>query len=81
MSSYKVEAKSYPYTDLDWPLGLQKIEAPRISTQLAREGSKVLIPTHRPSLPPGVISGTHICHSLSTLQGHSVAGRLKSMKK
>jgi hypothetical protein len=30
--------------------------------------------------PPGYISGTHFCHRLSRTQGHSVAGRIKSIK-
>jgi hypothetical protein len=44
--------KSYPITGLDRPLGLQEVEAPRISRQSALEGGKVVSPTHRPSLPP-----------------------------
>ena len=30
--------------------------------------------------PPGNIPGTHFCYSLSEPQGHSVAGRIMSMK-
>jgi hypothetical protein len=37
---------------LYWPLGLQKVEAPRISRQLALQGGKVVSPTHRRPLPP-----------------------------
>jgi hypothetical protein len=33
----------------------------RISRQSAYEGGKVVSPTHRPSLPPGRIPGTHFC--------------------
>jgi hypothetical protein len=33
----------------------------RISRQSAHEGGKVVSPTHRPSLPPGRIPGTHFC--------------------
>jgi len=33
----------------------------QISRQSAHEGGKVVSPTHRPSLPPGNISGTHFC--------------------
>jgi len=39
------------YTDLDRPLGLQVVEAPRISSQLAHESGKVVSQTHRPPLP------------------------------
>jgi hypothetical protein len=43
------------------PLGLQKVEAPRISRQSAHKCGKVVSPTHRPPLPPGNIPGTHFC--------------------
>ena len=37
--------QSYPSTDLDWPLRLQEVEAPKISRQSAHEGRKVVNPT------------------------------------
>jgi hypothetical protein len=37
-------------------------------------------PTHRPSLPPGRISGTHFCWRLSRPQGRSATGRIKSLE-
>jgi hypothetical protein len=43
---------SYPITGLDRPLGLQEVEAPRISRQSAHEGGKVVRPKQRPPLPP-----------------------------
>ena len=46
-----VKVKSYPCADLDRPIGVQDVEAPRISRQSAR-GGKAVSPTHRPSLPP-----------------------------
>jgi hypothetical protein len=33
---------------MDRPLGLQEVEAPRISIQLAHEGGKVVSPKHQP---------------------------------
>jgi len=36
-------------------------------------------PIHRPPLPTGNISGTHICWGLSRFHGHSAAGRIRSM--
>jgi len=44
----KVKGYSYPNTGLNRPLGLQKIEAPGISRQSARDGGKVVSPTHQP---------------------------------
>jgi hypothetical protein len=41
------------YTGLDRPLGLQEVEAPRVSRQSAHEGGKIVVShTHRPLLPP-----------------------------
>jgi hypothetical protein len=42
---------SYPITGLDKTLGLQEVEAPRISRQSAHEGGKFVSPTYRPRLP------------------------------
>jgi hypothetical protein len=33
----------------------------QISRQSAHERSKVVSPTHRPPLPPGIIPGAHFC--------------------
>ena len=44
--------KSYPCADLDRPRALQKVEAPRIFSQSAHEGDKIVSTTHRPPLPP-----------------------------
>jgi len=41
----KRSEQSYHITDMDRPLGLQDVEAPRISRQSAQEGGKVS-PTH-----------------------------------
>ena len=46
-----VWSKSCPITGLDKPLGLQEVEAPRISRQSAHEGGNFVSPTHRPPLP------------------------------
>jgi len=51
-----------------------------MSRQSAHEGGKIVSPTHQPPLPPGNIPGTHFCWRLSRPQGHSAAGRIRSMK-
>jgi hypothetical protein len=75
-----LQKQSYTITRLDRPLGFQKAEAPRISTQSPRYGGKVVSPTHRPPLPPGMIPGTYFCYRLSRPQGPSAAGRTESIK-
>jgi hypothetical protein len=52
--------KSYPYTGLYMPLGLQEAEASRTCRQLAHERGKAVSPTHRPPLPAEDIPGTHL---------------------
>jgi hypothetical protein len=42
---------SSPIRSLDRPLGLQEVEAPRISRQSVHEGGKVVSPKHRATLP------------------------------
>ena len=65
---------------LNRPRGLQKVETPRNSRQLAHVGGKVVSPMHQPPLPPGDNPGTYLCYRLSQLLHHSVARRIKSMK-
>jgi hypothetical protein len=72
--------QSYPITVLDRPLGLQEVEASRISRQSAHEGGKFVSPTQRPHLPPGDIPGTHFCWRPSRRQSHIAAGRITPMK-
>jgi hypothetical protein len=48
-------------TGLDRPRGFQEVEASRFLRQSAHESGKVVRPTHRPSLTPGNIPGTHFC--------------------
>jgi len=43
--------KNYRITEVDRPLWLEEVEASRISSQSAYEGSKVVSPTHRSPLP------------------------------
>jgi hypothetical protein len=48
----KANAKSYAITGLDRLLGLQKVEAPRMSRQMAHEADKVVSPMHWLPLSP-----------------------------
>ena len=44
--------RSYPITGLDKPIGLQEVEASRISSHTAHEGGKVVSRMHRSHIPP-----------------------------
>jgi len=69
-----------PCTGLERSLGLQEVEAPRISIQSVHEGGKFIRPMHWLPLAPGDTLGTYFFWGLSQPQGHSVAGRSKSLK-
>jgi hypothetical protein len=59
--AYVCYCVSYPYTSLDTPLGLQEVEAPRISRQTVHEGGTIVSCTQLPPLPPEDTPGTHFC--------------------
>jgi hypothetical protein len=42
-------------------MGVQNVEAPRISRQSVREGGKLVSLKLRPPLPPGKIPGSYFC--------------------
>ena len=46
----------------------------------AQDGGKVVSLTHQPPLPPGNTPDTHFCQRMSRPQGHSVTGRIMSLK-
>ena len=70
----------YPVTGLDRPLGIQEVEADRISRNSVPEGGKVASPTHWPPLPPRRhISYLFLSEAEST-PGSKSTGRMKSTK-
>jgi hypothetical protein len=52
--------KAVPLQAWSSPEGSRKLRFPDFLTA-AQYGGKVVSPTHRPSLPPGNIPGTHFC--------------------
>ena len=54
--------------------------ASQISRQSVLESGKVVIPTYKPPLTPGYISGTLFCRRLSRFQGYTAVGRIMSKK-
>ena len=65
-----------PEQTLSFPGGLVS----QISRQSAHEGSKVVSPTHQPPLPAAIFLTRISVKNLSRPQGHSMAGRIMSMK-
>jgi hypothetical protein len=55
------DSKSFPATGLDRPLGFLEVEAPEFLDNRHMKVVRLSSPTHRPSLPPGRIPGTHFC--------------------
>jgi hypothetical protein len=68
------------HTGLNRPLGLQELEAPRISRQLAYESGKVVSPTHQLPVPPMRYLWYSFLLEAELTPSHSVVGRIKSMK-
>jgi len=66
--------------NMDRLLGLQEVEAPRISRQLVHEGGKVVSPTNRPPLPPREIPDANFCYRPCPSQGHIASGRIRLLK-
>jgi hypothetical protein len=68
------------HTGVNRPLGLQEVEALRISRQSGFEGGKVVSPTHQlPLLPARYLWYSFVLEAEST-PGHSAVGRIKSFK-
>jgi len=76
---YIGKGKAVPLQAESGPEGSRKLRFPDFMTT-AQDGGKVVSPTHRPPLPPGNAPGTYFCWRLSRPQGHSVIGRIMSMK-
>ena len=73
------KGKAVPLQVWSGPEGSRKLRFPDFMT-MAQDGGKVVSLTHRPPLPPGNTPGTHFCQRLSRSQGHSMTGRIMSLK-
>ena len=60
LHGYKGKGKAVPLQAWSGPEGSRKLRFPDY-VPTAQDGSKVVILTHRPPLPPGNVPGTHFC--------------------
>jgi hypothetical protein len=77
--SVHCKGKAVPLQAWSGPAGSRKLRFPDFMTT-AEDGGKVVSLTHRPPLPSRNTPGTHFCYRLSRPQGHSVTGRIMSLK-
>ena len=73
------KGKAVPLQAWSGPEDSRKLRFPDFMTT-AQDVGKFVSLTHRLPLPPGNAPGTHFCQRLSRPQGHSVIGRIMSMK-
>jgi hypothetical protein len=77
--SYMLNVKLSVYRS-DRPLGFQKVEVPRFLDNRNMKVAMLLVLSTGHHYRPRNIPDAHFCQRLSRPQGHSVAGRIKSMK-
>jgi hypothetical protein len=77
----KVKGKSIPVTGHEGPYGCETSRLPQFSRNRLTDGGEIVSPTRRPSFTPMKIPGTHFCYRLIRPQGHSAAGRIRSIEK
>jgi hypothetical protein len=63
------------------PYGCETSRLPHFLYNRLTDGSEVVSRTRRPPFTLRKIPGTHFCYRLSQSQGHSAAGRIRSIEK
>jgi hypothetical protein len=62
-------------------LGCETSRLPHFPDNRLTDEGEVVSLTRRPPFTPRKFSGTHFCQRLSRTQGHSAAGRIRSIEK
>jgi hypothetical protein len=78
--SIKCEAKAIPVTGRRGPYGCKTSRLPHFIDNRLTDGGEVS-PTRWLPFTPRKNSGTHFCSTLSRPQGHSAAGKVRSIEK
>jgi hypothetical protein len=75
------EGKAIPVTGRGGPEGCEMSRLPHFLDIRLTDGGEVVSLMHQPSSTLRKIPGTHFCYRLRWPQGHSVAGRIRSIEK
>jgi hypothetical protein len=75
------KGKAIPVTGREGPWGCETSRLPYFLDNQLTDVGEVVSPTRRPPFTPRKIPGTHFCSRLSRPQGHSAAGRVRSIEK
>jgi hypothetical protein len=73
--------KAIPVTGREGPEGCETSRLPHFLDNRRTHGGEVVSLTHRPPFTPRKIPGTHFRYRLSRPQGHSAAGKIRSIEK
>jgi hypothetical protein len=79
MNSVKIK-KTILVTGRGGPYGCETSRLSQFLDNRITDGGKVISLTRRPPFTPRKILGTHFCKRLSLPQGHSAAGRIRSIE-
>jgi hypothetical protein len=77
----KVKGKAIPVTGHEDRNGCEMLRLPHFLNNRLADGGEVVSFTRRPPFTPRKIPGTHFCYRPSRPQGHSAAGRIRSIEK
>jgi hypothetical protein len=75
------KGKPIPVTGREDPEGCETSRFLYFLDNRLTDGGEVVSPTRRPPFTPRKIPGTHFCCRLSRPQGHSAAGKIRSIEK
>jgi hypothetical protein len=76
-----VKGKAIPVTGRGGPEGCETWRFPNFPHNRLTDGGEVVSHKQRPPFTPRKIPGTHFCYGLSRPQGHSMAGRIRTIEK
>jgi hypothetical protein len=79
--AFMIKCKAIPVTGTERSYGCGKSRLPHFLENRLTDGDEIVRLQRRPPFTPRKIPGTHLCWRLSQPQGHSEAGRIRSIEK